>query len=212
MKSIGCHYSLQINYDNVNFTSSQVSELFPAAIMSVVFVKSFKRWARTKHEVRVLLRGTLRCNECGTSCHNTTLWLPYRAVGTKIKSGVNRTCLQEGKVVYCLIKSWSRKVGTFWGELDLWLFFCGTFRISEYGNTYSSYLTTAHNLMKIEKTAIIFNLFLDHAMHDLPAQLNTWQSHYIFACIMDNFDLLLNFWGCKAKNVYVFLITVNGSI
>ena len=123
MKSIGCHYSLEINYDNVNFTSSQVSELFPAAIMSVVFVKSFKRWARTKHEVRAFLRGTLRCNECGTSCHNTTLWLPYRAVGTKIESGVNRTCLQEGKVVYCLIKSWSRKVGTFWDELDLWLLF-----------------------------------------------------------------------------------------
>ena len=73
MESIGCHYSLEINYDNVNFTSSQVSELFPAAIMSVVFVKSFKRWARTKHEVRALLRGTLRCNECSTSCHNTTL-------------------------------------------------------------------------------------------------------------------------------------------
>ena len=58
--------------------------------------------------------------------------------------------------------------------------------------------------MKSEETAIIFNLFLDYAMHDLPAQLNTWQSHYIFACIMDNFDLLLNFWGSKAKNVYVF--------
>ena len=73
MESIGCHYSLEISYDNANFASSQVSELFPAAIMSVVFVKSFKRWARTKHEVRALLRGTLRCNECGTSCHNTTL-------------------------------------------------------------------------------------------------------------------------------------------
>ena len=73
------------------------------------------------------------------------------------------------------------------------VFFCGAFRISEYGNTYSSYLTTAHNLMKSEKTAITFNLFLDYAMHDLPAQLNTRQSHYIFACIMDNFDLLLNF-------------------
>ncbi|RMX48986.1 hypothetical protein pdam_00008263 [Pocillopora damicornis] len=48
-----------------------------------------------------------------------------------------------------------------------------TRRISEYGNTYSSYLTTAHNLKKSEKTAIIFNLFLDYAMHDLPAQLNT---------------------------------------
>ena len=53
------------------------------------------------------------------------------------------------------------------------VFFCGTFRISEYGNTYSSFLTTAHNLMKSEKTAIIFNLFLDYAMHDLPVQLNT---------------------------------------
>ena len=39
MESIGCHYSLEINYDNVNFTSSQVSELFPAAIMSVVLLK-----------------------------------------------------------------------------------------------------------------------------------------------------------------------------
>ena len=73
MEGIGCHYPLEINYDNVNFTSPQVSELFPAAIMSVVFVKNLKRWARTKHEVRAFLRGTLRCNECGTSCHNTTL-------------------------------------------------------------------------------------------------------------------------------------------
>ena len=39
MEGIGCHYSLEINYDNVNFTSSQVSELFPAAIMSVVLLK-----------------------------------------------------------------------------------------------------------------------------------------------------------------------------